>query len=239
MSGLQNDPGTVQQEAGFGFTGRFWTETFNDSMTARAGGGRANATKIDSMFCTVSTVASVGDSVVLPPISSFPGGALIICVTNTAANAMLVFADGSDTINGIAGATGVTQMGGSIVYYQMTKAATWVAILGSGFAGNFPTYSTTDGLTAHAGGGQALGTPVTASVALFQTVVTGGDSALLPAAKVGMEITVVNRTAATSMNVFPAVGETINNLAANTQIAVAGATTLIFYCGTTGAWWTK
>jgi hypothetical protein len=38
---------------------------------------------------------------------------------------------------------------------------------------------------------------------------------------------------------FPASGETINALAANTAIAVAPQTVLIFFCGIAGAWWTK
>ena len=72
------------------------------------------------------------------------------------------------------------------------------------------------------------------------TVATAGDSVKLPPAKVGMEITVINQSAtATGPNVFPATGETINALAANTAIAVAPQTVLIFFCGIAGSRWSK
>jgi hypothetical protein len=62
----------------------------------------------------------------------------------------------------------------------------------------------------------------------------------LPASKPGMEITVINQSAtATGPNVFPATGENINALAANTAIAVPPQSVLIFFCGVAGAWWTK
>jgi hypothetical protein len=55
-----------------------------------------------------------------------------------------------------------------------------------------------------------------------------------------MEITVINQSAtATGPNVFPASGESINALAANTAIAVAPQTVLIFFCGIAGQSWTK
>ena len=98
-----------------------------------------------------------------------------------------------------------------------------------------------DGLTAHAGGGQALATPIPANVQIARviTVASAADSVVLPASVGGLEITVVNATAATSMNVFPATGEAINALGANTAFAVPGAKTCTFYCATAGQWHTQ
>lgn len=93
-------------------------------------------------------------------------------------------------------------------------------------------------LTAHAGGGQANGVLITAMQAFFSVVASAGDSARLTNALPGLEIAVINQTA-TSMNVFPAVGEQINGLAANTQVPVAGSTVTVFFCGVAGQWWTK
>jgi hypothetical protein len=56
----------------------------------------------------------------------------------------------------------------------------------------------------------------------------------------GMEVTVINQSAtATGPNVFPATGETINSLAANTALAVAPSSVLIFFCGVAGSWWSQ
>jgi hypothetical protein len=123
MSGYQNDPGSVQQEAGFGFDGNYWTESNGAPLTAKAGGGQAGATLLPWMVNNVATVVSIGDSVILPPAK--PG--VILQVANNGANSMTVYAQGSDTINGVAAATGVSQMAGSTVTYTCLKAGTWTA----------------------------------------------------------------------------------------------------------------
>jgi hypothetical protein len=99
-------------------------------------------------------------------------------------------------------------------------------------------FSATDGLTAHAGGGQANATPITTQMARFTTVATAADSAVLPSAVPGMSYTVSNAAAANSMNVFPATGEIINALAANAAFAVAAGKTCEFVCMKTGQWHT-
>lgn len=249
MSGYANDAGVTQQEAGFGFNGRFWTESFNN-ITASTTHTQAGATPIDSMFVSV-TVNNVGDAVTLPDVTFFPGGALIICVQNTSINAMQVFAAGTNTINGQAGATGLSQMGNSIVYYQCTKAGQWQAVgLGCGFAtganGAMVTYSTQTGIVAHAGGGQASATPITAMQAQIGTVATLNDSVLLPPAQAGMELTVVNN-GANAANAFPSSqaqggasgGDKINALAQNTALSLAAASVTIFYCFVAGTWVSK
>jgi hypothetical protein len=75
------------------------------------------------MVNNVATVVSIGDSVILPPAK--PG--VILQVANNGANSMTVYAQGSDTINGVAAATGVSQMAGSTVTYTCLKAGTWTA----------------------------------------------------------------------------------------------------------------
>jgi hypothetical protein len=107
---------------------------------------------------------------------------------------------------------------------------------GDGFQGVL--YGTVDSLTALAGGGQTGATPITAAMARFTTVATGGDSALLPVSQPGMTITVSNAAAANSMNVFPASGEKINALSANAAFAVAAGKTAEFVCYTAGQWHT-
>lgn len=234
MPGLQNDAGTVQQEAGFGFDGTFWCESSFDGVTATAGGGRAAAKKIAAMYTRFSTVASAGDSAVLPPIVQKLG--LTVCIINDGANAMQVFADGTDTINGIAGATGVPQMTKSVVYYTALSTGKWHAQgLGSGFSGANQTYSFSEGLTAFAGGGQGSATQIVNGTARFTTVATAGDSAKLMTAAPGLAITVINN-GAQIMNLFPATGEQINNLGANIAFAIPSGAAADFYCTLAGTW---
>lgn len=237
MSGFQSDAGTVQQEAGFGFNGRLWTESYSDALTAHASGGQASATQLASMFNTVSTVATAGDSVQLPV--SQPG--LSVCVNNTSANPMQVFAQNgsSDTINTIAGSTGVSQMAGSQVWYTCTKAGAWTAEgLGSGYAdGNLPTSSSANALTA-AGSNQAGATPITTTVAEFGTV-AASTGAVLPASAPGLQITVINNGANT-LSVYPAGTDKINALSASAAFSMSSPPTVtIFFCTAAGQWWTK
>jgi hypothetical protein len=140
-----------------------------------------------SMFNRVTAVGTAADSCVLPPIGTKIG--LSICVVNDGANAMQMFGDGSDTINGIAGATGVVQMAKSVVWYTAIAGGKWHAQgLGSGFSGSNQTYSYQDGLTAFAGGGQGSATPITSSTARFTVVATAGDSGILMTAAPGLLI---------------------------------------------------
>lgn len=80
-------------------------------------------------------------------------------------------------------------------------------------------------LTAHAGGGQALGTPLIHAVNAFSVVASSGDSALLfTPSSTGSDEVVVYNGGANAMDVFPAVGGNINSLAANAAFSVpAGA----------------
>jgi hypothetical protein len=97
-------------------------------------------------------------------------------------------------------------------------------------------YTTVDGLTAHAGGGQGSATPCTAMFNRFTTVATAADSGVLPASAAGMCITVTNAAASNSMNVYPASGDAINALGANAAYALAAGKTAEFVCMTAGQW---
>jgi len=76
-----------------------------DSITAHAGGGQASATALTTTINHVTTVVSAGDSVALP----LAVAGSIVLVTNKAGQPMQVFGSGTDTINGVATATGVSQ----------------------------------------------------------------------------------------------------------------------------------
>jgi|ERR1044072_804631 hypothetical protein len=209
-------------------------ESAQDTITAHAGGGQASAFQLTKEMSRVSTVATAGDSVVLPASAA----GLTIILENASANPMQVYGLGSDTINGVAAATGVSQMQGSVVFYTCYSAGAWYANgLGTGYAGSFETVSTVTGLTAHAGGGQGSATPLTAMVNQISTCATGGDSVILPTNSVGMCITVINNGAA-SCNVFCDSGSTMNG-SSNGSAACAAGSVLICYCSAANKWVTK
>jgi hypothetical protein len=97
-------------------------------LTALAGGGRTGATQLNLGLNQVGTVATANDSVVLPPALK---GEMVI-VKNSAANAMQVFAAGSDTINGTAGATGLSQLTLTGAIYIASANGTWFRMVGTG-----------------------------------------------------------------------------------------------------------
>ena len=213
--------------------GEFIYESFSDTLTAHSGGGQASALALTSEMNRITTVAAAGDSVRLPASAA----GLTIILENAGANPMQVYGAGTDTINAVATATGVSQMQGSVVIYTCYTAGAWFANgLGTGYSGSFETMSSVDSLTAHSGGGQGSATPLTSMLNRVTTVAAGNDSVVLPASANGLQIVAINAAAANSMNVFPAVGEQINALGANNAFAVAANKTATFYCVTAGQW---
>lgn len=116
--------------------------TFEDGLTALAGGAKTGATPITGQLTRFSTVANSGDSGLLPKIGvqqpeEAKLGALgnIVVVRNDGANSMQVFGSGSDTINGVATGTGVAVGAGKTAifipqaYTQSTNVGNWVMVL--------------------------------------------------------------------------------------------------------------
>jgi hypothetical protein len=105
-------------------------------------------------------------------------------------------------------------------------------------------------MTAFAGGPQLGATPIIRTYSRFTTVVTAGDSAVLPGAGPGLEY-VVKNASANSMNVCPAAssqggfrgdgpnfpaGDSINALTANAAFALAAGKSVRFFCVVPGTW---
>jgi hypothetical protein len=95
-----------------------------------------------------------------------------------------------------------------------------------------------DNITAHAGGTQALGYPLLEGINRVTVVATAADSVTLPSTQdiAGTEVIVINADSTDSMNVFPAVGEAINALTANTTFALVAGKTAMFLCTGPGRW---
>lgn len=198
------------------------TESAASGLTALTGGqgGALALTKEVNQFSTVTA----GFGAALP----LAVAGLTIYIINNGAGALQVYGGGTDTIDGIATATGVSQMPGSLCLYTCVTTAPggkWISEgLGTGYAGSLQTFSYADALTAN-GTTNASTAAITTALARFTTVgSTTNNSCVLPAAAPGLEITVLN-AGANPLYVFGAGADQINGASAAAQVPVNGSLT--------------
>ena len=211
-------------------------ESSTDGITASATQTQAAATPLTTELNRVTTVATAGDGVALP--ASVAGMTVLVC--NKAAKPMQVYGSGTDTINDVATATGVSQMQGSVVLYTCYTAGAWYSEgLATGYTGGFQTLSAKDSIVAKAGGGQASATLITSMLNRVVTVASAADSVLLPPSAAGMSITITNAHASNAVAVFPnGATDVINAIAAQTAFSLAATKSAEFVCHTAGQWHT-
>ena len=214
-------------------------------ITAGTTRTQAGATQITADVTTVNTSTApsagtlLGDGVALPQVNT---GVDRVWLINNTANPIQVYtyhvsSGTADTINGVAGATGIAQAPNSAVEYIEANPGAWSAVgTAQGYSAGFSTETALNGITAHSGGGQASATPLPAVINRVTTVAAAGDSVLLPAAAPGLSITVANATTTNAMSVYPSGSDVIN--AAATSFSVAAAKTATFYCTNAGQWHT-
>ncbi len=90
--------------------------------TAGIGGTRAAAYPIVAAQTEFKTVTSANDACVLPV--AYPG-CMCFIVNDDGANSLQVFANGSDTINATAGATGVALAAGAAALFVCIVTGNW------------------------------------------------------------------------------------------------------------------
>lgn len=203
-------------------------ETAKDGIVANPGGGQANATPITAQTARVTTVATAGDSIKLP--TSAPG--LELLVINSGANPVQVFGSGPDTIDGIASATGVSQMPNSLVIYTCASAGAWFSEgLATGFGGpGLQTQSFANNLTAT---GSTQGTALVLSSMINRvTTAAAGTGVALPASVAGLMITVTNR-GANPLTVYGAGADQINGVG---SVVMPPNSTALFVAAVAGQW---
>lgn len=98
--------------------------------------------------------------------------------------------------------------------------------------------SSTTGITAYAGGGQTNATQLTATFNEVTTVATAADSVKLLEATVGLTQIVLN-DGANSLDVFPFLGDKINDGSTNASVSLAPGTTVTFKAVSTTEWETS
>lgn len=103
-------------------------------------------------------------------------------------------------------------------------------------AGGLLGVTPTTGITAHAGGTQALATPLTTGGNLIATCATANDSVRLPVSTIpGIHIIITNNGAA-SAQLYGAGTDTINGVATATGVAIAPGKTWWGHAPATGTW---
>jgi hypothetical protein len=100
-----------------------------NTITAHAGGTRALATKLTASLNRISVCATAGDSVALPPAVA----GLDLLVINDGAAAGQVFADAgtTDTIDGVAAATGVPLTNAARARFSAPADGVWSSMAGA------------------------------------------------------------------------------------------------------------
>lgn len=216
---------------GVGYAGSLATMSFSDGLVA-TGTMQSNALQLTTDLNRLITVNS-STGVILPIATA----GLDIIVINHGANTVQIYGNGSDTIDDVAGATGVGQMVGSVTIYVCTTSSKWYSNgIGTGFSGALPTVSFQNTISAFNGGGQGSATPLTTVLNRITTVTNPNDSVLLPVSAGGLQITAINAGGGNSLNVFPRSGDTINALGANNPFALTLNKVATFYCVNAGNW---
>ena len=95
--------------------------------------------------------------------------------------------------------------------------------------------SATNAITASATQTQGGATALTTDINRITVVATADDAVKLPAATAGRQVTVIN-TVNEQAGVFPASGDAINALGANTVSPLAALTTRTYTCAVAGTW---
>jgi len=99
-----------------------------------------------------------------------------------------------------------------------------------------PASGVDNGLTASTSSDQAGALALNYRNSRVTTSAVAGDSVVLPFALKGMSMIVCNAAAANAIDVFPATGDAINALSANTALSISANASAQFTCMVNGTW---
>lgn len=116
--------GTGMHDVSLFATGNGWSAA---SITATAGGTRAAALPIRQAQTLIAVCATAGDSVMLPP--AVGGQSLYIANGGAASSQLFADINTSDTINGVAAATGIALAAGKAMTLFSPIAGAWFGVL--------------------------------------------------------------------------------------------------------------
>jgi hypothetical protein len=97
-----------------------------DNITAKAGGGQANAILMTAAINRVTTVGSSADSVKLPPSLA---GLDVVVINAAAANAMNVYPTSGEAINALSADTAFSVTANKVATFYCCTAGRWHSLL--------------------------------------------------------------------------------------------------------------
>lgn len=127
-------------------------------------------------------------------------------------------------------------LAGIILQVEADGVWIWVGPAASSPSLNPGLNAGTNGIVAFATGGQAGAVQLIAGANRIATVGSAADSVKLPIGVAGMTVAVRNAAGVNSANVFPGVGDAINELGANAAFALAAGKSATFYCVAATQW---
>ena len=110
--------------AGFGGPG-LQTQSTQDGLTAKVGGGQLGGPTINRMLNRFTVVTSIADSATLPVSAK----GLSVTIVNAAANSMNVFPFTGDAINALGANAAFALAGGKTATFYCTSVGQWHSIL--------------------------------------------------------------------------------------------------------------
>lgn len=100
-----------------------------DTVTAHSGGGKANAFPLKYGLNRITVAAAAADSVLMP--FATPGAVVFIIQDASSANSVTVFGQGTDTIDGVATATGNPMAAAKRAVFTCETAGAWQSFAGA------------------------------------------------------------------------------------------------------------
>lgn len=176
--------------------------------------------------------STLGDGVRLPVSAA---GLQTIVINNTANN-IQVYGAGADTINGIAGASGVALPPGDVAFFECAATGAWQYDAGMGSAGMLPVELAADNVAA-AGATQGTATQLVAALNRVTTA-TALQGIRLPASAAGLDIIVENHTGV-SITVYGNGNDQIDDVAIGTGLVQMDSSVVIYTCYAPGKWYTN
>ena len=130
VAGTLSSTGDVTASAGLSVATSFALAGIEAGLIAHAGGTQAAALALNAakIVHVVATVAAPADSIVLPASA---GAGKSHVVMNSGANSLQIYGLATDTINGVAAATGVAIPAGKAAVLVDYAAGTWFMLLGA------------------------------------------------------------------------------------------------------------
>ena len=221
---------SVPPQSTLGNYGRFGYQPRNSGGNViLTGSSVSDALPLLGEMIYINAATPAGTGGVLPP--SFIGA--VITVDSGTQNAVRIYASGSDTIDAIAGATGIVFAPVRHATFYCYQAGQWHSAQYAG-VGGYSLLPAASGLVL-TGTTRADALPLTAQLNFVDASTPAGAGGILPLAITGNAITIYSGTA-NAIKVYASGTDTIDGIAGATGVTLGASHRCVYYCFHTGTW---